>query len=47
LTAKLVAFLEMAARDQHPFLLFHSFTLVHTPYATRLIIASSFFLDVS
>jgi hypothetical protein len=42
-----VVFLETAARDQLPFLLFHSFTHVHTPHATRLIIASSFFLDVN
>jgi hypothetical protein len=37
LAAKSVAFLEVAAKDQRPFLLFHSFTHVHTPHATRLV----------
>jgi hypothetical protein len=37
LAAKSVEFLETAARDQRPFLLFHSFTHVHTPHATRLV----------
>ncbi len=37
LAAKSVAFLEVAARNQRPFLLFHSFTHVHTPHATRLV----------
>jgi hypothetical protein len=37
LAAKSVAFLETAARNQRPFLLFHSFTHVHTPHATRLV----------
>ncbi len=37
LAAKSVAFLEVAARDQRPFLLFHSFTHVHTPHTTRFV----------
>ncbi len=37
LAAKSAAFLEVAALNQRPFLLFHSFTHVHTPHATRLV----------